>query len=494
VTAIAVIYDGSALLAYAHGQIAAAELISEINAEGRQVGVPSTCLAAAVAELTDEWDITQLMRLVNTKTMVILPLGADDLDTDLAKALREVGEYARLAQGDLAVAHAVATALTYQAYYVTANPRRAAVALPPSWPVLDLTPVRLVSDRFGLVAAPTTAEQPVESEEPAGEHAGDQDSKPMPTQLKPMLAVQGQLPVTGGWGYEFDWAGARALCYVSDDDFRLVGRNSQDITRTWPELGTLRTLLHGHRAVLDGEIVVLGRNGVPSAAALEQRTRSRLTGTRAAVAAPVRLYLFDLLYLDGVDMTPLPYTERRDALQRLDLTGDTVDTPSYWAGDSGPALVTAAQELGLAGVIAKRLASPYQPGRRSPAWVRFPVVHTAQVIVAGYKAGGGRRAETVGSVLLGMYDGQDRLRYVGQVSTGFTETALRELRQRLDPLRQPTAAFDQPLPPQQARGAQWVRPVLVADVTYRSWTPDGRLRHPVWKGLRNDRDPAQVRL
>ncbi len=155
-TDIAVIYDGSALSAYAHGQVAAAELISEINAEGRYVGVPSTCLAAAVAELTDDWDIKQLMRLVSTKTMVVLPLGAGDADGDPPEDLREVGEYARLAQGDLAVGHAVASALSFRAYYVTANPRRAAVALPPSWPVLDLTPVRLVSDRFGLVAAPTT--------------------------------------------------------------------------------------------------------------------------------------------------------------------------------------------------------------------------------------------------------------------------------------------------------------------------------------------------
>jgi bifunctional non-homologous end joining protein LigD len=426
--------------------------------------------------------------------MVILPLEASDPGRDPAEALREVGEFARFAQGDLAVGHAVATALAHRAYYVTANPRRATVALPPSWPVLDLSPVRLVSDRFGLVAAATTATQPAQPEEPADEHPADQDSKPMPTQLKPMLAVQGQLPVTDGWGYEFDWAGTRALCYASDGDIRLVGRSTQDITRNWPELGTLRTLLDGHRAVLDGEIVVLGRNGVPSAAALEQRTQARRPGARAAGPASVRFYLFDVLYLDGVDMTPLPYHERRDALQRLDLTGDTVDTPPYWSGDSGPALVTAAQELGLAGVIAKRLDAPYQPGRRSPAWVRHSLVHTAQVVVAGYKPGGGRRAGAVGSLFLGMYDAQDRLRYVGQVSTGFTDVAVHQLREHLDPLHQPGPAFDQPIPPQQARDARWVRPVLVADVTYRSWTPDRRLRQPVWKGLREDRDPAQVRL
>jgi bifunctional non-homologous end joining protein LigD len=494
VTEIAVVYDGSALLAYAHGQIAAAELISEINAEGRHVAVPSTCLAAALAALSDDWDIAQLIRLVRTKTMVILPLGANDMSLDPAEALRQVSEFARLAHGDLTVGHAVAVALAHRAYYVTANPKQATDALPPSWPVLDLSPVRLVSDRVGLAVAPTGPVQPAQPADGEQTHGHDHVTAPMPALVQPMLATPGSLPTTGEWGYEFKWDGVRTIAYVAGDDMRLLGRNKVDLTRTYPELATLTTTLAGRRAILDGEIVALGRNGIPSFAALQPRLRTRVPSASLVRASPVRFHIFDLLHLDGTDLMPLPYVERRDALQRLDLTGDTVDTPPYWTGDAGPALVDAARELGLEGVIAKQLASTYQPGRRSRAWIKVPFTTTAEVIVAGYKRDASRRSRMIGSIVLGMYDADDRLTYVGQVSTGFTEATLHDLQQRLDQLRQPTSPFDQPVPRQHARDAEWVRPVLVGDVSFRSWTPDRRLRQPSWKGLRSDRDPAEVRL
>jgi len=480
---IAVVYDASALLAYAHGQIAAAELISEINAEGRQVGVPSTCLTVALAALTDEWDITQLIRLMSTRTMVLLPLGKE-ADDDPAQHLRQVSEFTRLADGDLNVGHAVAEALAHQAFYVTDNPKPAEIALPPGWPVIDLSPVRLVSDRFGLTVAPTVHPEPAEPE-PNPDAPAE-----MPTSVEPMLATLAPLPTDGDWGYEFKWDGVRAIAYVDGDSLRLVTRNRVDVTSTYPELAALRTALAGRRAVVDGEIVALGRSGLPSYSVLQQRIRTPVPTAATMRAKPVRYYVFDLLYLDGTDFTPLPYLERREALQRLAITGEPLDTPPYWAGDAGLAVLDAATDVGLEGVIAKRLDSPYQPGRRSPAWIKVPLTDTVEVVVAGYKAG--RRS--IASLLVGMYDDAGRLTYVGQVSTGFSEDDRRDLRQELERMSEPACPFDGPVPRQHASQAEWVRPALVADVTFRGWTRDRRLRQPSWKGLRADRDATDARL
>lgn len=315
----------------------------------------------------------------------------------------------------------------------------------------------------------------------------------MPTLVRPMLATSGGLPGGPGWGYEFKWDGVRAIGYVADG-VRLLSRNDRDVTRAYPELGELARLLSGRRAVLDGEVVALDGEGRPSFAALQRRMHVRAPSAALVGGTPVRMYLFDLLHLDGRDLTSLPYTERRALLQELDLSGQSVDTPPYWTGDAGRDLATAAADLGLEGVVAKQLDSPYQPGRRSPAWVKVPLNDTVEVIVGGYQPGAGRRAGTVGSLLLGMYDQGDKLAFIGHVGTGFTQAALRDLQQRLDKLRRPDPPFASPVPREHARHAVWVDPVLVGDVTFRSWTPDNRLRHPSWKGLRSDREPTEIRL
>ncbi|WP_425752222.1 non-homologous end-joining DNA ligase [Micromonospora sp. DT47] len=308
-----------------------------------------------------------------------------------------------------------------------------------------------------------------------------------------MLASSGALPSGAGWGYEFKWDGVRAIAYV-DDELRLFSRNDRDVTRAYPELGELAQLLAERRAVLDGEIVALDAEGRPSFSALQHRMHVRAPTAALVSTTPVRLYLFDLLRLDGRDITSLPYTERRTALEKLELSGQSTDTPPYWTGDAGRDLATAAADLGLEGVVAKQLRSPYEPGRRSSAWVKVPLNDTIEVIVGGYKPGAGRRAGTIGSLLLGMYDRKDKLTYIGHVGTGFTQTVLRDLQQRLKPLHRPDSPFDSPVPREHARHAVWVDPALVGDVAFRSWTPDRRLRHPSWKGLRSDRDPAEIRL
>ncbi|MFI6263862.1 non-homologous end-joining DNA ligase [Micromonospora sp. NPDC051006] len=315
----------------------------------------------------------------------------------------------------------------------------------------------------------------------------------MPTLVRPMLATSGALPSGPGWAYEFKWDGVRAIAYVADG-IRLLSRNDRDVTRAYPELGGLADLLAKRRAVLDGEIVALDGRGRPDFSALQHRMHVRAPSASLVSTTPVRLYLFDLLHLDGRDTTSLPYTERRAALEELDLSGESVDIPPYWTGDAGRDLATAAADLGLEGVVAKALGSRYEPGRRSPAWVKVPLNDTVEVIVGGWKPGTGRREGTIGSLLLGMYDRGDQLTYIGHVGTGFTQAALRDLGERLRPLRRRDAPFASPVPREHARHAVWVDPVLVGDVTFRSWTPDHRLRHPSWKGLRSDREPAEIRL
>jgi bifunctional non-homologous end joining protein LigD len=171
-----------------------------------------------------------------------------------------------------------------------------------------------------------------------------------------------------------------------------------------------------------------------------------------------------------------------------------VDTPPWFSDVAGQDVLRAARDTGLEGVVSKRLDSEYQPGRRSHAWIKTPLWQTTEVIVGGWTPGTGRRSNTLGSLLLGMYDRDGRLRYVGNVGTGFTDAMLDQLLATLTKLEQPTSPFADEVPREYARAARWVRPTLVGDIEYRNWTPDGRLRHPTWRGLRPDKEPAEVTL
>jgi bifunctional non-homologous end joining protein LigD len=170
-----------------------------------------------------------------------------------------------------------------------------------------------------------------------------------------------------------------------------------------------------------------------------------------------------------------------------------VRTPPYWADDSGADLMAAAADQGLEGVVAKRLDSPYQPGVRSRLWIKTPRNATTEVIICGWKPGAGRRSGIIGALLLGAYDDAGRLVYIGKVGTGFTHQMLIDLGKQLRPLHRPDPPFDGPVPRPDARDATWVQPRLVGDVEYRTVSPDGRLRHPSWRGLRTDKELADAK-
>jgi bifunctional non-homologous end joining protein LigD len=307
----------------------------------------------------------------------------------------------------------------------------------------------------------------------------------------PMLAAAGVLPAGPGWAFEFKYDGVRAITTVRDGTVWAHSRNLNDVTASYPEVRELARLLGGRDAVLDGEIVALEADR-PSFAQLQQRMHVATPSAALISAVPVLYYVFDLLSLDGEDLTPQPYATRRELLTGLDLRGEHVRVPPRFSGVDGRTVLQAAEIAGLEGVVAKRLTSPYRPGKRSADWTKVPLVKTQEVLVIGWKPGEGRRAGTIGSLLLAVYDRTDHLVFAGHVGTGFSDSALRHLQTELAALVRATPPVGD-VPREYARHAHWVEPVLIGEVAFRNWTPDGRLRHPSWRGLRTDRSPRSVK-
>ncbi|WP_455431422.1 non-homologous end-joining DNA ligase [Saccharothrix variisporea] len=318
-----------------------------------------------------------------------------------------------------------------------------------------------------------------------------QRSHEFPDLIRPMLAVLGDLPQGPGWAFEFKWDGVRATTYVRDDRLRVLTRNDLDASRTYPELHALTGLLT-RPAVLDGEIVALDPEGRPNFSRLQSRIHTRRPTDDLLRRIPVSYYVFDLLHLDGRSLLGEPYTHRREALADLDLPAHpSIRVPPCFTDLPGETVQSIAADHGLEGVVAKRLDSRYDPGRRSPSWIKVPLIRTQEVVIGGWRPGEGRRSGTIGALLLGVPT-PSGLRYAGKVGTGFTAPMLSDLQSRLHPLHRPTPPFKDEVPTDHARNAHWVNPVLVGEVQFRTWTPDGRLRHPSWRGLRPDKSPSDI--
>jgi bifunctional non-homologous end joining protein LigD len=324
----------------------------------------------------------------------------------------------------------------------------------------------------------------------------DATSAPADTAVEvplPMLATAGELPPPEEdalWGYEFKWDGVRAVAAVRGGALGLTSRKGTDITVRYPEVGRLPDGLVGHDAVLDGEIVAMDENGRPDFGVLQNRMhRTGPEVGRMAAAMPVTYLVFDLLSWDGEDLLARPYAERRERLDALGLAGHRwVATPWFRGGGAG--VRAASEENGLEGVVAKRLTSLYRPGLRSPDWRKVKNVRTQSVVVGGWRPGQGRRAGGVGSLLFGVPDGEGNLVYAGHVGTGFSDQDLKDLKRMFT--ARSTSPFHGTLPREVTRDAHWVEPELVGEVAYAVWTADGRLRHPSWKGIRDDLEPDDV--
>ena len=321
------------------------------------------------------------------------------------------------------------------------------------------------------------------------------ERQPLPGVLTPMLArSEAELPPDDGrWALEMKWDGVRALVYCDGGRVRLMSRTGQDVTPTYPELRGLGSALDRRQALLDGEVVALGDSGWPDFEALQPRmhVRDETTARRLAAQYPVTYLAFDVLHLDGRPLLDLPYAQRRALLEGLALDGPYCQVPPSFTGQPGASVKAVSKEHGLEGVVAKRLDSRYEPGKRSGSWRKVKNMLRQEAVIGGWRPGKGNRTGQIGSLLVGVQE-PDGLAYAGHVGTGFTDRTLRQLTEQLAPLRRDTSPFAVPLPADHARDAVWAEPVLVAEVAFTGWTRAGRMRAPSYQGLRNDKDPADV--
>jgi bifunctional non-homologous end joining protein LigD len=299
---------------------------------------------------------------------------------------------------------------------------------------------------------------------------------------RPMLATLTEdLPRGAGWQFEPKWDGYRALSYVRGGEAKLVSRNGNDLTQRFASVAKeLAKALRTPDAVVDGEVVALDAQGKASFSAMQQGS--------------VRLAyeVFDLLEADGEPVVDLPLTERRSRLEKLVARNPVVQISGSF--DDGAALLEAAREQGLEGVMAKRSASRYQEGRRNRDWLKIKTHGRQEFVICGYTRGQGRRSRSFGSLVLGVHRG-GQWEWVGNVGTGFNEHTIAQLLAKLEPLRRDESPFPAaPKMPKVRKGdVVWVEPELVCEVEFAEWTHDGHLRAPSFQGLRDDKPAADVR-
>jgi bifunctional non-homologous end joining protein LigD len=298
--------------------------------------------------------------------------------------------------------------------------------------------------------------------------------------IEPMKAVLADRPFSDPeWIFERKLDGIRCLATRDASGVRLVSRTGRRMNQDYPTLVEALEREPSEDFIADGEIVAF-ENGITSFSRLQRRGREHV---------PVFLYLFDLPRHDGEDLRRLPLRKRKAQLRRaLDFHDPLRYTP-HRNGEHGEEIYREACERGLEGVIAKRADSPYISGGRSRDWLKLKCNAEQELVIGGYSAPKGSRTD-FGALLVGYHEGGGPLRYAGKVGTGFDHHTLRTLGERLRELEQDESPFEpfKPVPP----GTHWVRPELVAQIGFTEWTRDGRLRHPRFLGLRDDKPARDV--
>ncbi len=330
------------------------------------------------------------------------------------------------------------------------------------------------------------------------EGPGSAEEIDFPEQVEPMLATLADAAHFGdesGWAFEMKWDGVRTIAYLAGGRVKLLSRKGRDDTDAYFDVAHELSKIKGKvkTAILDGEVVVTDAAGRPNFGLLQHRINLTKPADieRAAKTYPAQLMLFDILELNGQSLIKKTYEERREIVENLIPAepGSRIQVPPIFEGDLLAAKETA-DLLRLEGVVAKRRNSIYQPGRRTHTWLKIKLHRAQEVVIGGWREGRGRRGGGVGSLLMGMPT-EAGLHYVGRVGSGFNDRQLDDIQAKLEKLSRKTSPFLD-VPREDARDAHWVTPSLVGEVTYGELTEPGRLRHPVWRGLRPDKSPDEV--
>ncbi|HUW02744.1 MAG TPA: non-homologous end-joining DNA ligase [Acidimicrobiales bacterium] len=306
-----------------------------------------------------------------------------------------------------------------------------------------------------------------------------------------MKAASGDLPEGDGWIFELKWDGMRLVIRIEDGHAAAFSANGNDVTVRFPELEALAAALDGIDCVLDAEAVAFDGDGRPSFGQLQRRMHltNPTEARRRAVEIPVVLAVFDVLEIDGRSTTELAWQQRRQLLERL------LEDGSHWrlstVHEDGASLFAAAEQQGLEGVMAKRVDRRYQPGRRSPDWLKVKTRRQQEFVVGGWARGRGARSAELASLAVGTFD-DGVLRFAGRVGSGITGAEATTLETALGELAADQCPFEHEPPAGPGPRLTWVTPELVVEVAFAEWTSDGRLRHPAYLGRRIDKDASDV--
>jgi len=303
--------------------------------------------------------------------------------------------------------------------------------------------------------------------------------------FEPMMARLVKNPPSGEWQYEIKYDGFRALAFLDGDEIQLLSRNEKDLSGRFPEVKEALQSLGLQSTIFDGEIAALDSKGRTSFQLLQAREMGD-------ERPPLFYYIFDLLQDKGIDLRSQPLDDRRALLQKRLPVSKSILRFSEVVGGDGKLLLEEARKLELEGLIGKRLGSLYEPGRRTGAWIKLKTHREQEFVIGGYSEPAGTR-QHVGALLVGVYE-RKKLMYCGKVGTGFSDSMLKLLNSKFGKLAikdSPFANASQ-ISRAEARRSHWVKPSLVCELRFTEWTHDGKLRHPVFMGLREDKDAAEV--